>query len=304
MTKSNDNRLGITKADALAIDRLATDGFNSDLVQSLEGDERARGEAAVSLLSLLDLYPAEELSDEDEQTLVDATMARIGRAEDDRRDRMKMDNQPVMLGRGLRFRIAEGLAVAAVLAMAAATLWSFGTSASSNGFSAMTHRNLGELHAGLSGFQDANDGGMPLRATSPSVANLLGDHNAQLLDLDAVASQGHCTIESMRNPRRPADGHQGFSYTTLSVNQRPLLGDARVILIGDRNPALAGMLSGQKYAAAMAGSSTHPRLTARPSALFADGHIEDLGNAACEGDCIWSIDPAVEPAPIEIFLAH
>ena len=304
MTKSNDNRPTITQADAMAIDHLAADGFDSELLQSLAGDERIRGEAAVSLLSLLDEYPSEELSAEDEQTLVDATMARICRAEDDRRDRMKMDNQPVMLGRGLRFRIAEGFAVAAVLAMAAATLWSFGTSASSNGFSETTHRNLSELHAGLSGFQDANDGAAPLVNVSHPVARLLGDRDAQLLDLHMVASQGHCSMESMQNPRRPGSGHHGFSYATLSANQQPLLSDARVILIGDRNPALAGMLSGQTYAAAMAAHSTHARLIDQPSTLFADGHTEDLGDAACGGDCIWSIDPAVDPAPIEIFLAH
>lgn len=304
MTQSNDNRPSITPADAVAIDRLAAEGFNSELVQSLEGDDRVRGEAAVSLLSLLDAYPSEELSAEDEQTLVDATMARIRLAEDDRRDRMKMENQPVMLGRGLRFRIAEGLAVAAVLAMAAATLWSFGTSASSNGFSATTHRNLSELHAGLSGFQDANDGATPLTETSRPVADLLGDRNAMLVDIHTVASQGYFGIEAMRNPRRPADGHHGFSYATLSANQHSLLSDARVILIGDRNPALAGMLSGQTYGEAMAASPMHLRLILRPSTLFADGHVEDLGNAACGGDCIWSIDSGVDPAPIEIFLAH
>ena len=136
MTDHQNNPASLTPADAAAFDRLASQGFDAELLSSLSGDEQQRGEATASLLGLLEHYPADELSDEDQQTLVDATMARIRRGEDDRRDRMQMDNNPVMLGRGLRFRIAEGLAVAAVIAMATAALWSFGTTARDRAMSA------------------------------------------------------------------------------------------------------------------------------------------------------------------------
>jgi prepilin-type processing-associated H-X9-DG protein len=304
VSDSKDTHPKISPADALAIDHLAADGFDADRAASSDGDQRARCDAAVSLLSLLDAYPTEELTEEDEQTLIDATMARIRLAEDDRRDRMQMDNQSVMLGRGLRFRIAEALAVAAVVAMAAAAIWSFGTASGPGGFSAKTHQNLGELHAGLSGFQDANDGAHPLMEASRPVAKLHGSRDVHVLNLYLVAEQGHIDANYLKNPRRPTAGRHGFSYATLSLQHKPLLGDSRVILVGDRNPALTGMLDGMTYTAAMAESGVSSRLIARPSVLFADGHVEDLNEASCEGDYIWSIDPGVTPAPIEIFLAH
>lgn len=304
MSDFQDNVPKLTPLDANALDHIAADGFDADAAPGLEGNDQARGEAVVSLLSLLEAYPVEPLSEEEEQTLIDATMARIRRAEDDRRDRMRMDNQPVMLGRGLRFRIAEALAVAAVLAMATAAIWSFGTTARSRALSARTHHNLGELHAGMSGFQDANDGNRPLMDAPRPVAKLLGGRDAQLLDLQRVADQGHCNPNYLRNPRRPAAGPHGFSYATLSRDQRPHLDHAKVILVGDRNPALAGLLAGRTYEVAMDESAIHTRLTRRPSVLFSDGHTEDLVDAACEGDCIWAVDPAPAPAPIEVFLAH
>jgi prepilin-type processing-associated H-X9-DG protein len=304
VTDSKDKHPTISPADAMALDHLAADGFDADRATSLEGKERARCDAAVSLLSLLDSYPTDPLTDEDEQTLIDATMARIRRAEDDRRDRMGMDNQRVMLGRGLRFRIAEALAVAAVVAMATAAIWSFGTASGPSGLSASTHRHLGDLHAGLSGFKDANNGAHPLTEASRPVARLLGNRDVHLLNLYMVAAQGHFDAERLKNPRRPAAGRHGFSYATLPLAQRPFLNDARVILVGDRNPALVGLLEGKTYAAAMAASSVSSRLTDRPSVLFADGHVEDLKEASNNGDCVWSIDPTINPAPIEIFLAH
>ena len=294
----------MTQADAFAFDHLAADGFDAGQAESLDGDTRARCDAAVSLLSLLDAYPAEPLTDEQQQTLVDATMARIRRAEDDRRDRMRLDNQPVMLGRGLRFRIAEGLAVAAVLAMATATLWSFGTSARTGAISAGTHRNLGELHAGLSGFQDANDQAVPLRDASRPINRLLGSRDAQLIDLYLVATEGYCDEDCLRNPRRPTAGKAGFSFAALPTAEQGPLWHADMVLVGDRNPALAGMLAGQSYDEALSGSTLHARLQNRPSALFSDGHIEDLDTAAHDGDGIWRIDPAAGPAPIELFRAH
>ncbi|MDP6987613.1 MAG: hypothetical protein QGG74_06175 [Phycisphaerales bacterium] len=304
MSEARDDSAKLSSPDAEAVDHIAADGFDAERVLDLEEGERTRGEAVVSLLSLLDSYPVESLSEEEEQTLIDATMARIRRAEDDRRDRMRMDNQPVMLGRGLRFRIAEALAVAAVLAMATAAIWSFGTTARSRALSARTHHNLGELHAGMSGFQDANDGDRPLTDASRPVAKLFDGRDTQLLDMPRIADQGYCKSAFLRNPRRPRAGRHGFSYATLSREEKPHLDHAKVILVGDRNPALVGLLEGKTYEAAMLGSPVHARLTNRPSVLFSDGHTADLKDASCEGDCIWAVDPSPGPAPIEVFLAH
>jgi len=293
----------MSAADAAVLDHLAIDGFDPSIATELEGDMRQRGEAASALLSLLDEYPAEDLSAEDQQTLVDATMARIRRAEDDRRDRMRMDSHPVMMGRGLRFRIAEALAVAAVLAMATATIWSFGTTARDQSMSAGARSNLGDLHAGLAAFRDST-GDTPLKDASEPVERLLSGGPARMIDLNTVAAQDFCDPRCLRNPRRPGAGRGGFSFAVLAAGHEPHLAHGQVILAGDRNPALAGLLSGKGYDESMDDIRWHARLVDRPSVLYSDGHTEDLPAEHVGGDRIWGVEPEPGPAPIELFLAH
>ena len=306
MTDHQNNPLSLTPADTAAFDRLASEGFDAELLSGLSGDEQQRGEVAASLLGLLEHYPADELSDEDQQTLVDATMARIRRAEDDRRDRMQMDNHPVMLGRGLRFRIAEGLAVAAVIAMATAALWSFGTTARDRAMSAGSRRNLGDLHAGMTSFFEATGGHAMQDAASP-VGELLHGGPAKTLNIQQVVLAGYCPAGALVNPRRPGCGHGGFSFAVLAPGHEPHLASGQMILAGDRNPALAGLLEGETYTEAMSDPPWHARLIEQPSVLFSDGHTEDLKHATHGLDGVWRVEqaPAVAgPAPIEIFLAH
>lgn len=301
MTDQSDKLPNLSPEDAAVFDQLAEQGFDPDKVEAI--DDAARADAAVALLGMLDAYPADTPSAEEQQTLVDATMARISRAEEDRRDRMRMENQPVMLGRGLRFRIAEAMAIAAVLAMATATLWSFGTSARERSLSAGARHNLGELHAGLSSFQDAT-GEVPMKVAAQGVGNLLHGKSANQLDLEAVANAGYCDPNCLKNPRRLGAGRNGFSFAIVAPSNAGHLDHAMVVLIGDRNPALGGLLSGQTYDDAMNETSWHDRLVREPSVVFADGHTEDLKGETHEGDGIWTVDRESGPAPIEIFLAH
>lgn len=301
MTERSESLPGLSADDAAVFDQLAAEGF--DPSRADEASHHDRAQAAINLLGLLDAYPADAPTDEECQTLVDATMARIRRDEEDRRDRMRMDNHPVMLGRGLRFRIAEGLAVAAVLAMATATLWSFGTTARQRAMSASARHNLSELHAGLSAFKDAT-GEVPLQDASPGVGRLLNGRSASQLDLGTVTEAGYCDPACLANPRRLGTGRNGFSFAVVAPGDEGHLDHAMVVLIGDRNPALGGLLAGRSYDDAMTETDWHSRLVNEPSVVFADGHTEDLQGESHEGDGIWSVDPTPGPAPIEIFLAH
>jgi len=305
MTDHQNTPASLTPADAAAFDRLASEGFDAELLSALSGEEQQRGEAAASLLGLLEQYPTDKLSDEDQQTLVDATMARIRRGEDDRRDRMQMDHNPVMLGRGLRFRIAEGLAVAAVIAMATAALWSFGTTARDRAMSAGSRHNLGDLHAGMTSFYEAT-GGHAMQDAAASVGELLHGGPAMTLNIQQIVLAGYCPAEALANPRRPGSGRGGFSFAVLAPGHEPHLASGQMILAGDRNPALAGLLKGKTYAEAMNDAPWSTRLIERPSVLFSDGHTEDLKHASYGLDGVWRVEqaPAAGPAPIEIFLAH
>jgi hypothetical protein len=305
MTDHQNTPASLIPADAAAFDRLASEGFDAELLSALSGEEQQRGEAAASLLGLLEQYPTDELSDEDQQTLVDATMARIRRGEDDRRDRMQMDNNPVMLGRGLRFRIAEGLAVAAVIAMATAALWSFGTTARDRAMSAGSRHNLGDLHAGMTSFYEAT-GGHAMQDAAAPVGELLHGGPAMTLNIQQIVLAGYCPAEALANPRRPGSGRGGFSFAVLAPGHEPHLASGQMILAGDRNPALAGLLEGKTYDEAMSDAPWSTRLIERPSVLFSDGHTEDLKHASFGPDGVWRVEqaPVAGPAPIEIFLAH
>jgi hypothetical protein len=108
------------------------------------------------------------------------------------------------------------------------------------------------------------------------------------------------------NSRRPGSGHGGFSFAVLAPGHEPHLASSQMILAGDRNPVLAGLLDGKTYAEAMSDAPWHVRLIEQPSVLFSDGHTEDLKHATHGLDSVWQVEqaPAAGPAPIEIFLAH
>ncbi|MCH2142425.1 MAG: hypothetical protein MK077_05450 [Phycisphaerales bacterium] len=304
MSASEPTPPKLSRDDARAVDLLAAAGFDRNKVDS---DDALTDhlDAADALLQQLNAYPTSELSDDDCRTLVDATMARINRAEADRQDRLRMDNHPVMMGRGLRFRVAEGLAVAAVLAMAVATVWSFTSTSRQRSMSNGARRNLSELHAGMTAFE-ADQGKVPVRTASPEVGSLMGHRNDAIgmIDLGSLVTHQYCDHAHRRNPRRPGAGGNGFSVAVIQIDQLPKLHHGAVILAGDSNPALDGMIQGMDYPAAVKSARWHSRLIDRPSVVFSDGRTVDLPSAEIHGDGIWRVDPGEGPAPVELFLAH
>ena len=83
MSASEPTPPKLSRDDARAVDLLAAAGFDRNKVDS---DDALTDhlDAADALLQQLNAYPTSELSDDDCRTLVDATMARINRAEADR----------------------------------------------------------------------------------------------------------------------------------------------------------------------------------------------------------------------------
>ena len=300
MNRSDDTNAGeLCPADVAAIDHLAEAGFDPDQLNGLEGDALERAHAAHSLLGTLDAYPDAELTDDDRRTLVHATMARIRREASQQQDRMRLQTTDVMgSGSGMRFRLAEFAAVGAVAAMVAGAAVPMAHMAKERAVSIGTHRNLSQLHAGVTSFTAANDGRLPTTEASAGVKQLVGD-DAQQLDMHRITADGHCKLSSLQNPRRPGEGRYGFSFVILPAHGGTV--DGTMVLIGDRNPALEGLLEGQPFAEAVARRRFARRITDHPAVLFGDGHVMDARNGTVEGDHVWNIDHA---GGRDVLLAH
>ena len=91
MTKEHEDMPMLTDADANMLDRLVDAEFDPSKITGLDGGDQARLERIISILGLLDSYPVAELTGEDRTTLVNATLARIDRAESEQADRMHLN---------------------------------------------------------------------------------------------------------------------------------------------------------------------------------------------------------------------
>ena len=293
MTPSDDQSRtpDLSPHDIAAIDHLAEEGFDAERIDGLEGEALARAQAAHALLSRIGAYPDAELGEDDRRTLVHATMARIRREDGLRQERMQLQpGEAVGRGGRLRFRLAEFGAVAAVVAMVAGAALPIARMAKDRAVSAGTHRNLSQLHAGVSTWSSGHDGALPTTAPSTGVASMDGLWtDATQLDMHGVAAAGHCDHSSLSNPRRPGIGRHGFSFVILSPDGGHL-GNARLVLIGDRNPALEGLLEGKSFLEALEQRKFARRITDHPAVLFGDGHVTDARGGLVGDDHVWDLD--------------
>ena len=147
---ARDRVARLSEDDADAIDRL----FEHGLKPSETNDPRER--AALDLLSCLESYPTEEASDE----LVDATLARIGRAESERSSRFSIADAPGFNGR--QIRLPDFFAVAAALFLAVGIGWPLYQAIDRQNDILHSKVRLNEYSAGIASFASENDGSMPI----------------------------------------------------------------------------------------------------------------------------------------------
>ena len=126
--------------------------------------------------------------------------------------------------------------------------------------------------------------------------------NAKQLDVHSVAAAGHCDHSSLLNPRRPGIGRHGFSFVMLSA-EGAYLGNAQLLLIGDRNPALEGLLEGKSFLEAIEERKFARRITDDPAVLFGDGHVTDAKGGLVNQDHVWDLDQ-VEPRSDTLLQPH
>lgn len=275
----------LSEADQQALDALIDHGLDAESACRAHPALRARILAAQALLSRVDAYPVEA----PDPALVDATLARIDRAESERADRMRLEpERSVRSGRG---RWADFIAIACVALLAVSVgvpLLSQLRHRQEIEACAANMRTLGSALAAYSG--DFNE--RPIAAgfapDLSSLASWSGYDNSR--HLDVLHERGYCDRACLccGNDR---DGHGYASQVPNERMNRAWRQPAHLPLLADRNPLIVRTLFGQPIGAAVENSLDHGGYG--QNVLFADLAV------TFEGSPVLRIRLASDGSPVE-----
>lgn len=279
--------------DAALLDRLVDAGFDRDRLGELTADERSRVDRMLAHFTLLDAYPDPELSAEDADTLVAATLARIQRADEERTESLKIEHHPAYSGAGGggRFRWSDLIAVACVLIVGVSLAvpmvrWSRGQSLKTS-----CANNLRLVASGIEAY--AGDfSSLPMRASLlPDFGNWSGyrhsDNLRSLSDHEYVGANCLCCPGDQ-------DPDSCYAYQVMAAARHPHWNRGPTIpLVGDRNPLIDLERNGKTIGNVALNSESHDG--AGQNLLFSDGSIRFLlspyvtpsGQEVGRGDNIW-----------------
>lgn len=265
--------------DAEAVDALLEHAFDAEAACAAHPALAARIRAAAALFGALDRYPVEPQDDADADALVDATLARIARADAERESRMRVP-QPVAAVASGASRVGAGrwpdlIAVAS----AALILVSIGLPIADW---LSTKRNItrcgatmGELAGAFERYTQDNAGSLPVRAQLlPDLGVLDAWHRYRNgHHLKPLAEGGYCEDGHLGCPCDRSG--EGFAYQVPSPrSMRAWRAGVRVPLLADRNPAIPLMARGEQVGACVINSPEHEGKG--QNVLHSDGSIAFL----------------------------
>ncbi|MCH2134453.1 MAG: hypothetical protein MK116_11965 [Phycisphaerales bacterium] len=278
--------------DAELFDQLVEVDFDVKALPDLDASTRNRAERLVAMMGLLDDYPVEPVTAEDRDVLVSATLARINRAEDEQRDRMRIDTPGVRA----RFRIREFVAVAAVVLLGLAVVIPMMRNTAHLKGVEGSHARLLDLGAALSSFAGDNNGEAPSALADHDAYPEVVGYRPTTFSLAPLAAYG-ISAESLNNPMRPDQPGAGFSFHSQRGPRIHLIGiKAGTVIISDRNLYLEQLLSGQAPAL---------KDDVKACVLLSDISVSQCTTSR-DGDHIWDCDRQRihGPSASEIFLIH
>lgn len=291
----HDEPIHMEPADAALLDRLVESGFDPSIFEHDEESTQARGERLVAMLGLLGDYPVEPLAEDQRDTLVAATLARIDREEDAQRDRMRLDSS----ARLPRLRLREFVAIAAVIIVGAAIVFPMMQQTAELDRFQTSQANLLGLSAALTQFERDHSGEAPATTISDEDYRAVLNFSPTILDVVQLQQYG-LEKEHLLNPMRPGVDC-GYSFHSQEGDRifRNTL-PASMAIASDRNPFLDLVLSGQ---------SAESEGDMKVCLLLQDGSV---ALAPCrvtvgpEEDHIWDCDQRRELGPLakDIFLIH
>jgi hypothetical protein len=257
-------------ADAALLEKLVEAGFDPGAVDGLDEPDRLRLERLSGMLGLLDGYPSESLEKGERDTLVNATLARIDRHDQEQSERLKFSADG---GGGARTRFGplELVAIAAILIIGVAVIFPIMNAGKRSAQLQHSSQNLAMIGQGLFNYASSNDNRLPSSAVE-KFAPVFGEA-PQRLDLDPLSEHGYLDHEVLGNP-------SGYSLQTQPAHHHFVMsGPGQSILMGDLNPTL-------EHISIITVDEAHKGLRIQsqttiswsPNVLFSDGSSQQLAD--------------------------
>jgi len=304
----------LSSDDRRLLDALVDVGFDPQALEPLSDVDRRRVQRLMSMFQLMRDYPVEDADD----TLVDATLTRINRYEQQRAARMRFDAEEAVEvssadGKGrrrlLRVPMPDFITVAAMLLIVAGISWPLLSHIRQESIKQTCADNLRQLNMAFSNYAADYNGALPTA--------LAGMHNSwnvlahNVINLSPLLEQDYCELKHLNCPGH--DGEVGASYSyqwqTPGTTMHWNVGRTSVVL-GDRNPLIDAVRRG-RFAPPLTMSLNHGGHG--QNVLWTDGSIVWLDDepVVARDDNIWlpagveqldETTPANDPA--DTFLAH
>lgn len=268
-----DGGPALSPDDARVLDLLIDARFDLAALSALSAPDRARAERLVAQFGLLEAYPIDEDQGADADTLLDATMARIDRADRERSDRMRLDPVGSTSGRrGMRF--PDLIAVASIAILAAVVLVPLLNWRNARAIDLKCENNLRLIAQGIESYTKTFDGAMPMSASilpdfAQEFGSWLGYRNADNLN---VLKDGHyCSLGCLCCPG-DHDPNGCYAYQVATGERRPRWQNGpTAAVVGDRNPLVDLKRDGETVKSVALNSASHGGRG--QNLLFSDGAI-------------------------------
>ena len=267
---SNPSERTLSEVDGLAVDLLIEHGFDLDSAIRANPTSADRLRAAHTLFTNLDAYEAEPVDD----SLVDATMARIAREDEAVRDRMRFDNTTQPSRGGGHWNDFIGLACAGILLLAVGVpiaSWVRGRNAD-----ARCGENMRLLGSGLASYV-TDHSHMPIAAGFAPDLSSLGSWSQYRGGKHLVALTDGQYCETGCLACGNDETGEGYAYQVPhSTAHYTWQNGVRAPAIADRNPVIDLRRRGQQIGTLIMNSPEHGGRG--QNVLFTDGSVEFLGS--------------------------
>ncbi|NBQ13636.1 MAG: hypothetical protein EBU31_03255 [Proteobacteria bacterium] len=145
------------------LDFLAEHGFDASRIELLPEADRPRAMALIRQMQVLDHYPMESAED----SLVDATMARI-----DRWEAARAESMQIQRGGFSRFRLSDFVSIAALVLVGIGVLLPVAARVREQSLSTVCSNNMRTLYGAFDAYADANGGALPATASIGNFSSL------------------------------------------------------------------------------------------------------------------------------------